>query len=360
MRRRRNQYVFMTYSDRPRRRRGLLYTLITLCIVIGVIFTTNYIVNHQVRLTEERVTVQNLHPDLENWSILHFSDLGGQYLGENQQLIRRAIANERYSTVVFTGDMIGPDGDAQPFLDLVALLPSDVPKFLIVGDGDPSILDATAHGSLSPYADWALAVQDAGVIILDEPYEVTRGKGSIWYVPEYLYSLDLDSMEASYEAVIESIDALGGNLTPDQAAQRRVAEYQLDKIARIRTLKKQITEDDVQIVLSHTPITEEYFSTMLSWQDKSNPFSIRHAGLILSGHYCAGQWRIPGVGAIWVPELGWFPADKQVAGLSYLVGIPQHISPGLSASTAYPFMPGRLYNAPTVSIIYLTTKLIPE
>ncbi|MDO4741678.1 MAG: hypothetical protein Q4A66_13505, partial [Eubacteriales bacterium] len=63
---------------------------------------------------------------------------------------------------------------------------------------------------------------------------------------------------------------------------------------------------------------------------------------------------------IWVPELGWFPDDHVVSGLSYLVGIPQHISPGLGASTAYPYMPGRLYNSPTVSIIYLTTKLIPE
>lgn len=358
MRRRRGGYVYMNYDARQRPRRGLLYTIILLAVLIGVVLTTNYITNHQVRIESERITVQNLHGDLENWSILHFSDLKGEYLGENQQLIRRAISEYNYSTVVFTGDMIGKDGDVQPFLDLVALLPADVPKFLITGDSDPAMLDATAHGSLSALSDWALAVQNAGVILLDEPYEVTRGKGSIWYVPEYLYGLDLDSMEASYQAVLETLDALGGTLTADQAAQRRVAEYQLEKVARVRALKKEISADDVQIVLSHSPISEEYLTTMLGWQDKTNAFSLRHASLILSGHYCGGQWRIPGAGPVWAPELGWFPAEESVSGLSYLVGVPQYISPGLAATDDYTFMPGRLYNAPTVSIIYLTTKLV--
>ncbi len=358
MRRRREQnFMYVSYKEHRKPRHVLLRTVIALALVVSVILLTNYISVNQVRVDTQRVTVQNLHGDLENWSILHFSDLHGEYLGPNQQMIHRAIENYNYSTVVFTGDMIGASGDVQPFLDLVALLPADVPKFLIPGDSDPALLDAYAHGNLTALADWALRVQEAGVIILDEPYEVQRGKGSIWYVPEYLYSLDLDSTEASYQSLLDSLNALGSTLTPDQAAQKRVAAYQLDKVQRVRELKRQITADDVQIVLSHTPVTSEYMTTMLGWQDKSSAFSLGQAALILSGHYCGGQWLIPGVGPLYVPELGWFPDESRVSGLSYLVGIPQYVSPGLSATDAYPLQPGRLYNPPTVSMIYLTTKL---
>ena len=358
MRRRREQnFMYVSYRERPKPRRRLLRAVIALALVFSIILLTNYIAINQVRVETQRVTVQNLHSDLENWSILHFSDLHGQYLGKDQQTIRRAIEDYRYSTVVFTGDMIGQNGDVQPFLDLIALLPTDVPKFFIPGDSDPALLDARAHGNLTALADWALRVQDAGVIILDEPYEVKRGKGSIWYVPEYLYSLDLDSTEASYQSLMDSLNALGATLTPDQAAQKRVAAYQLDKVQRVRELQKLISADDVQIVLSHTPVTGDYMTAMLGWQDKSSAFSLGQAALILSGHYCGGQWLIPGVGPLYVPELGWFPDESRVSGLSYLVGIPQYVSPGLGATDAYPLQPGRLYNPPTVSIIYLTTKL---
>ena len=358
MRRHREQkYVFVTYREKKTHRHTLLRFLAVVAVIAAVLLTTNYISVHQVEVKTEKVTVQNLHGDLENWSILQFSDLHGEYLGENHQLIRKAIQNYNYSTVVFTGDMIGKDGNVEPFLDLVALLPADVPKFFITGDSDPAILDASAHSSLSALSDWALRVQEAGVIILDEPYEVKRGKGSIWYVPEYLYSLDLDSTEAAYTTLLDSLNALGETLSPDQAAHKRVSQYQLDKIQRIRELKKQITPGDVQIVLSHTPMTDEYMTTMLGWQDKGDAFSLRHASLFLSGHYCGGQWRIPGVGPLYAPELGWFPEESRVSGLSYLVGIPQYINSGLSATDAYPWQPGRLYNPPSVSIIYLTSKL---
>jgi len=83
---------------------------------------------------------------------------------------------------------------------------------------------------------------------------------------------------------------------------------------------------------------------------------MRYASLILAGHYNGGQWRLPFAGAIYVPELGWFPKDSLVQGLSYVEGIPQHISPGLGSDPHYEYMPGRVFNPPVMTRIVLTRK----
>lgn len=353
-RRRKSAYIFVSDKQTHHVRHFLLWLLAIVLVGAALFFTTNFVTNHQVQLATLKVTVHNLPADLENWSILHISDLHGQEIGTGQSGIKQALGTKAYSSVVFTGDMLGPEGEVQPFLDLLALLPSDVPKFLIAGDSDPALVDPRAHGSLSVFADWVQQVQAMGVTVLDEPLKVTRGKSNIWFVPEYLYSLDLDSMATAYQSQLDGLNAQATSLNADQAAQKRAVEYQLDKLARLREINNTMTDKDVQIVLTHTPLTREYVSTMVQWQGKSKPFTLRNAALVLAGHYCGGQWRIPGRGAICVPELGWFPDDSQIMGLDYLAGIPQYISPGLGASQDYPWMPGRVFNPPTVTLIYLT------
>ncbi len=356
VRRRRSQYIFAPEKQGVKGSSVFLWTCIFVFLAIAAVFTVNFVMDHQVVFKKQTITVQNLPEELENWTILHFSDLHGRELGEDQAAIKAAIKGQAYSSVVFTGDMIGEDGDIQPFLDLVALLPENTPKIYVPGDSDPEMLDAAAHGSLSVYADWAVRLQDAGVIMLDEPVCFTRGKSNIYFVPEYLYSLDLDGMEAAYRKQLEQLTA-DVILTPDEAAHKRVCQYHLERIERIRTVKRTITEKDIQIALTHTPLTRDYVTTMLNWNEKNEVFSLRHVSLVLAGHYCGGQWRIPGKGALYVPDYGFFPKDNLIVGLDYLSGLPQYISPGLGASDYYPWQPGRVFNSPTVTMIALTARI---
>ena len=62
------------------------------------------------------------------------------------------------------------------------------------------------------------------------------------------------------------------------------------------------------------------------------------------------------MGPVYVPELGWFPKDSQVRGLSYLGDVPQYISPGLGSDPHYEHQPGRVYNSPVITKITLTRK----
>ena len=156
MRRHKNQYIFAGDSRRFRRPHHVLRGLLAVILLLALtFFVSNFTVSNRVRVEEERLTVLNLPVDLEEYSILHISDLHGARYGEKQKAIKTALGNMRYSCVVMTGDMLGENGDVEPLLELIAVLPPDTPKYLIPGDMDGPLIDTDAHGSLSPYADWA-------------------------------------------------------------------------------------------------------------------------------------------------------------------------------------------------------------
>ncbi len=357
MRRDKNKYVFASdYRRYGKTHRFRNTVLVLIPLLILVFFAANFTISNRIRMEDLRLTVLNLPVDLEEYSILHISDLHGARYGEKQKAIRNVLGTARYSCVVMTGDMLGENGDVEPLLELIDLMPKDTPKYLIPGDMDSPLVDTGAHGSLSPYADWALRVQQAGVTLLDRPVSETRDKGTIWFIPDEVYTLDVDVTESVYKKQLSALKEKGDSLTADEAARVRALEYELQRMEELRATKAEIKPTDIQIVLTHTPLTEDFVKSMLSWTDKESVFSVRYASLILAGHYNGGQWRIPGKGAVYVPEFGWFPEDSKIQGLSYLNGIPQYISPGLGSDPHYEYQPGRLFNAPQITRIFLTRK----
>ena len=353
---RRQQFIFV---DEPRRGKGaLIGFIIVLFLVLAGLFTANLAMVNTVSYTREYVTIPNLHTDLDNFTILHLSDLNGAELGDHQSAVKKAIGTRSgYGAVVLSGNMVGESGDVQPVLDLISQLPLGTPVLLLPGDGDPALYATQAHGSLSPYHDWAQALLDAGVILLDEPYAITAGKATIWFSPESLYTMDTVSAEKAWQNQIDMLNAQVEPLTLDQSAMLRTAEYQVARMQRIREKTAAIKEKDVQIAVSHMPLTKESVAASRAWA-ASKVFTMSKVSLALSGGYCAGQWRIPGVGAIWAPELGFFPEDVHLTGLGYLSGLWQHISPGLGASPDYPFfMPMRLFNSPGATMLVLTATV---
>lgn len=358
MRRERNQYIFaseLTKRNRSHRFRNAV--LLLLPILIVSLWVLNFTVSRRVRLEDFKLTVLNLPDDLEGFSILHLSDLHGARFGEEQKAVKAALGTTRYSCVVMTGDMLGEDGDIQPLLELIALMPHDTPKLMIPGDTDGPAVETRAHSSLSVYSAWAEELMAAGVQILDRPLLITRGKnGRIWFIPEELYALDLDGMSSSFRKQLDELNGRKTSLTADDAAHIRALEYEVQRIEDLKEIKKEFLPTDIQVVLTHTPLSGDYISDIVSWTEKEDLFSLRYASLILAGHYNGGQWRIPFVGAVYVPELGWFPEDEQVQGLSYVDGIPQYISPGMGSDPHYERQPGRIFNSPVLTRIVLTRR----
>ena len=357
MGRRKNQYIFASEMNKGHKKHRIRNTvLLVLPVILIVAWVLNITISRRVVLKDERLTILDLPDDLEGYSILHLSDLHGARYGDGQKAIRNALGNTRYSCVVMTGDMLGRNGDAEPLLELIALMPPDVPKFLIPGDTDGPLTESKAHSSLSVYKPWVEQLREAGVQVLDLPVLITREKGRIWFVPEELYALDLEGMKGVFEKQLEDLNERATSLTPDDAARVRVIEYELQRIETLEETKKEFAPTDIQVVLTHTPLSQEYVKDLISWTDKEDLFSMRYASLILAGHYNGGQWRLPGIGPVYVPELGWFPEDSLVQSLSYLEGVPQYISPSLGSDPHYRYQPGRVFNSPTITHITLTRK----
>ena len=133
----RQKYIF---ADEPRRGRGfLLGFLLVLLLAAAGLFTSNFALNHTVSYTKQYVTVTNLPSSLENWTILHLSDLNGATIGGNQGAIRKAISGKSPSCVVLSGNMVGKSGNVQPLLELIAILPKETPILLLPGDDDPPL-----------------------------------------------------------------------------------------------------------------------------------------------------------------------------------------------------------------------------
>lgn len=355
MRREANRYIFSSEITRrhQRTRKRWVAVLMVLALIAVSFFLANFLISRRVVLEELDITILDLPAELEQYSILHISDLHGARYGDKQKVIANLLSNTRYSCVVMTGDMLGENHDVEPLLELAALIAEETPKYYIPGD-DGEFIDEMAHNSLSVYTDWAIRLQEAGIRILDRPMSETRGKGTVWFIPVDVYTMDLDGLEWNYSQQLKSMNARATSLTPNDAARMRALEYKLERIRAIRESEEQFKEGDIQIVLTHEPLKKDYVDQVLSWTDKGDFFSMRYARLILAGHYNGGQWRIPFVGALYVPEKGWFPPDSEITGLSFIRDIPQYISPGLGSDPRYKWQPGRLFNSPVITRITLT------
>ena len=284
MKRYQNRYIFSSDIMRrqKRARRRVVSFLGILLFLVFALFMGNLMTSRHLVVEDLRVTVLDLPKDLEEYSILHISDLHGARFGDKQKAAASALGTRRYSAVVITGDVLGPERDISPLLELIALMPEETPKYYIPGDVDGDPIDYSAHGSLSVYTEWAEQMIRAGVTILDRPVSETRKKGTIWFIPEELYAIDLDGLEATYRTQMDILNQRAASLTADDAARIRATGYQLARIAEIRELKSQVKPEDVQIVLTHTPLSDEYVSGTAAWSEKGAAFSIRYASMVLA------------------------------------------------------------------------------
>lgn len=347
----------MIFSSKKRRhpiRNTFIGLLFCLVLIVSVIVATNVGFNYQVRIAKETVTVWNLPKSLQNYTILHISDLHGARFNNKQSDFKKVIETLDYHVVVMTGDMVGKHGDYKPLLELIETLKPDVPVLLIAGDEDPPPIIYNAHGYASPLNTYLMEAERLGVIYLDVPYSITVGNATIWFFQEEHSHIDIPSQRNAYAKRYEQIAPVRDE-SPDNAAMLRALEYRLDTLKRLEEVRTEIVDDSIQIALSHYPITDEYYRDMAVY-DHGELLSLTNTTLLLAGHFCGGQWRFPwNDEAIYIPGLGSAPDKQLYTGKSYVGGITQYISPGLGASGMYP-QPGRLFNSPYISLITLSSK----
>ncbi|MBQ9263322.1 MAG: metallophosphoesterase [Clostridia bacterium] len=349
------------FAPEPKSHTTLVFILLLLIIFLATVLVLNHINNNRVNLAVQSVTVPSLTAAMNNYRILHISDLHGQFFGAHQERLQLAIANARYNIVVITGDVTGKNGNYDAFLTLLDLFnPSKTPVYFIPGDEDPAPIESAPNGSESAKAEYIRAAEAKGAIYLDAPERIDFGKNAIWLWPERIYTLDVGNSEATVSTRMTELE--NEPPSPERDAALRAVKYHADLLARIRAARRITKADDIHIAVTHHPLSLDALTTLREWTDSGNDAYVSSVSLVLAGHYNGGQWRLPFVGAVKVPASagkgsGWFPGDMGVVGLSSYQGIPQYISPGLGASSVIGLPAFRLFNTPQVTQIILTTRM---
>jgi predicted MPP superfamily phosphohydrolase len=335
--------------------------------VLILVFALMALQNSSVQVDRQTVSLVGLPEDLEGYTILQISDLHGRDFGAHQAALLRTINAESYNLVVFTGDMVGTSGNAQPFYDLLDGLTAKRPRYFIPGDSDPAILRTSPQkegGTLEQVvlSDWVLGAKQRGTELLSAATEIDVGQSKLWLTPAYLLNLNItdsvkllqDQITQETEGSIDGLDVDHDNLP--------FTTWRYNQFKATQDAIPKMSATDVQIALSHIPPTEQYITVSQELGAKGTRSYLYTPDLVLAGHYCGGGWKLPFIGAFYIPSTfsprhGWFPAQSDVEGLKQLGGTLVYTSPGLGMSDRIYLPKFRLLNSPKITVLTLTRAI---
>ena len=341
-----------------------------LIVLIAIILLSSGVMlnNSNLTLTEQTVTIVGLPEDLEGYRIVVMSDMNGRRFGDSQNMLLRTLSGLKYDAIFCLGDMVGKGGSAEPFWEFLDGLRSPEKVYFICGDSDPGpYVDQVrgTEGVLSQLVleDWILGAIERGAHYVDAPIALQVRDSTLWLSPATMLNLESTATLKSWEEQTEQEeDGVVSGVSGDYATLP-ITTYRKRLAQTLYDAQRTMNSADIHIALAHEVPTDDFIYTSEEHDSTSERF-LPPAELILAGHYCGGVWRLPLIGAFYVPDRtmergGWFPEQSDVAGLSTVGATQVYISRGMSTNGSVPLMPFRLFNAPEISVLTLTSTL-PE
>ena len=370
------EWLFSGTPKRAPRRRGavrifgrevhLSFWPVFLVVIVLLLAIMVLMQGNSLSVEEQNVTMVGLPEDLEGYRILLLSDLNGRRFGDEQATILREIGTLDYDAVFIVGDMVGSGGDPEPFYELLEGLPSSRPVYFIAGDSDPQpVLDTTRDitGTVEQMvlADWILGAIERGATYVDAPVELNVGDASIWISPADMLNLNASELvDTCEEQMMQEQEGTVLGLQSDHDTLPSTT-YRYERAQRLLSAVNSMAATDMHISLAHEAPSDDFLAASATHNSSEEKY-LTQPSLVLAGHYCGGVWRLPLVGAFYIPSStadrhGWFPAQEDVQGLSTAGGTQLYITAGLSTTDSAPLMFFRFLNRPQISIIELTATL---
>lgn len=307
--------------------RGKHIVLIVFIMCVAIIIY-NYIDNNRVKVVKQDVMINNLPEEFENFTILQITDLHSKYFGNNQERLTKLINSQQYDFLVFTGDMGNIyDENNSAFIDLIEGINNKKYVFYIAGNSGPFVFeneglrfDYNSSKSLEKNK-MANILESYGIHLMDQVYGLKRGDNTLW-----------------------------------------ISELITNREFNEKT-NFQFNNGDIRIAITHYPMNESYYENQTAqWRMDDDIFSINNDNnipiydLVLAGHYHGGQWRVPILGALYIPDINgsnFLPSRERVSGLTKWGDYKQYVSRGLGASGDYKFTRFRFFNTPEINLIKL-------
>jgi len=309
------------------------YKVATIGAVIGAITTViiyNIIVNKSVAVVTQEIEIENLPEEFEGFTILQLTDLHSKSFGKNQENLLNIINELKFDIIAITGDMQNrQDENYKPFITLLEGIDNKKDIFYTPGNHGPMVYkDEISFNSFiktdvdketvnknknikeRELTDVGIKLKELGVKFLDKAYEVKRGSEVLW-ISELVYS---------------------------------------DEFSKLT--KGKDDDEDIKVAITHYPMSKLVY-------EGDGGKKLGKYDLILAGHYHGGQWRIPYIGGIFIPDLnqnGLFPSQERVSGLTEWGGFKQYVSRGIGAGGPLAMLRFRFFNKPEINLIKLVKK----
>lgn len=300
----------------------IIFIIVISIITIGVVIYNIYN-NNQINIITQEIKINGLPDEFDGFTILQIADLHSKSFGENQENLINIINEQTFDMIAICGDM--QDIHTEGFNEFIQLLEGIENKdevYYTPGNHGPYPFenDEGFTNFLSDrfkrknryllieereLTEAGEILQELGVKFLDKAYEIKRGDKSI-YVSELLYKSQLDYIT-----------------------------------------NNQYDESGLNIAITHYPMDNSFY-------EGASGEKIPQYDIVLAAHYHGGQWRIPGIGALYIPNINkaeFFPDEEEVSGLIEYGGIRQYVTRGLGASGSYKFLRFRLFNRPEINLI---------
>ena len=279
----------------------IIATIFSLMVICLAVFSTVKIIakhNQTLTINEYVVRSERLPSAFDGYKIAQISDLHNAEFGENNENLLSALSTARADVIVITGDLVDSrKTDLDVALRFVEKAVEIAPIYYVTGNHEASI---------SAYVDLKKGLISCGVTVLEnQAVTVEKDGASIRFMglQDPLFRKDLQTEETYVKAQLSTF-AWG-------------AEY--------------------TVLLSHRP---EFFDVYAEYG----------ADLVFCGHTHGGQFRIPTIGGVFVPNQGFFP--KYDAGKFEKGQTTMFINRGLGNSR-FPF---RINNPPEIILTTLKRK----
>lgn len=207
--------------------------------------------NLTIGITRHEITSDRLPAAFDGCRIVQLADLHNCEFGKDNSTLLEQVKAEKPDYIVLTGDQVDcRNTDIPKALSLIRRLTEIAPCYCVTGNHEAWI---------SNYEDYEQQLRETGVHVMGTSFVLLERGG-------------------------ETIQLLGVD----------------DPFLSV--------EQNMRLVIENSGINSEKFTVMLSHRpDRFDAYAAEGIDLALTGHTHGGQARLPWIGAVYVPMMGWFP-----------------------------------------------------
>ena len=247
-------------------KKKIKYMCIILLVMIVVFFGGIMCSKYRLEITRYDLKLESIHSG-SGLRIVQLSDLHNMYFGRENEKIASKVDAEKPDLIFITGDIVNSHkwNDNDYATGLIRQLCKIAPVYVSLGNQEMDLIEEKTIDIIGDY-------ERAGATVLNFSFS------------------DVDINGQKYR-----IGGIYGYCLPVAYA------YETHREDETKFLLEFQDTSACKILLCHMPVSWLNSWSLYDWD----------VDVVFSGHTYGGQVKIPIVGGLWAPDLGWFPGKLE-------------------------------------------------